>query len=399
VFHASRFSTPRRSRSSLALAQSRHELDTFEHALAAADARVTADCSTQEGWLDQVRSGLLALLEFFDAEPALARICVVDGAGPAVLARRREVLDRLARMLDDQHAPARSFPPVLTAQAVVGGVLAVLHAQLSSSHPGKLADLHGQLMSFTVLPFLGARAARRELSRPLDATPVPMRRSAALELLQDPGKRLNHHLTQRVLKVIGSDPGLSNRGVARRAGVKDEGHTSRLLSRLERLGLIEDARRAESAATSKAWRLTASGAELERAITHEPAAAPERKASADPPSRAMPADLLGRPGARLNNRTVSVLRVIAAEPGLANAEVAERIGVKAKSHASRVLARLSRHGLIENTVDTPLPFEANAWRLTASGRELERAVRDGSKPISTRASSTPRRVITTKENR
>ena len=53
--------------------------------------------------------------------------------------------------------------------------------------------------------------------------------------------------------LIAADPGLNNRGVARRAGVKDEGHASRLLSRLERLALIENTRTAWSPAAPKAW--------------------------------------------------------------------------------------------------------------------------------------------------
>ena len=122
----------------------------------------------QHGWVDGVRAGLVALLELFDEEPVLARYLVVGSAqaGPAVLARRREVLERVAVLLDDERAPARAYPPPLTAHAVASGVLGVLSARLSEPEPGVLAELAGPLMSFTVMPFLGARAARRELRRP-----------------------------------------------------------------------------------------------------------------------------------------------------------------------------------------------------------------------------------------
>jgi hypothetical protein len=110
----------------------------FEQALALAAGPATAAYEAQEGWADRVRAGLFALLEFFDQEPALARLCVLDSAqaGPAVLARRSEVLDRLARVLDDERAPARGYPPPLTAQAVVNGVLGVLHQRLQDPSPG-----------------------------------------------------------------------------------------------------------------------------------------------------------------------------------------------------------------------------------------------------------------------
>ena len=33
-----------------------------------------------ERWVDRMRAGLLALLEFFDSEPRLARLCVIYSA-------------------------------------------------------------------------------------------------------------------------------------------------------------------------------------------------------------------------------------------------------------------------------------------------------------------------------
>ena len=191
--------------------------------------------------------------------------CVVYSAqvGPAVLARRSEVLDRLALVLDDERAPARGYPPPLTAEAVVSGVLGVLHGRLRKLDPGVLVELSNPLMSFIVLPFLGVRAARRELSRPVDAIPAPVGRSVALDLPQDPGKR---HGAMRVLSVIGAEPGLNNREVALRAGAKDQGHISRLLARLARRGLVENTR---TQGRKNVWQLTASGKELDKAIRHE----------------------------------------------------------------------------------------------------------------------------------
>jgi DNA-binding MarR family transcriptional regulator len=83
-------------------------------------------------------------------------------------------------------------------------------------------------------------------------------------------------------------------------------------------------------------------------------------------------------GARLSDRDVSVLRVIAAEPGLSNGGVGERVEVNDSATASWVLARLVRRGLIESSSDAPAPFAPNSWRLTASGIELDAAIRDES---------------------
>ena len=53
-------------------------------------------------WRERVRGGLGVILGFFDREPALARVCVVHSqqGGPAILARREEVLARLAGVID-----------------------------------------------------------------------------------------------------------------------------------------------------------------------------------------------------------------------------------------------------------------------------------------------------------
>ncbi len=54
-------------------------------------------------WRERVRMGLLVILGFFDREPALARVCVVQAlrGGAGVLERREEVLAGLAAVLDE----------------------------------------------------------------------------------------------------------------------------------------------------------------------------------------------------------------------------------------------------------------------------------------------------------
>jgi DNA-binding MarR family transcriptional regulator len=554
------------------------QLEAFEQALALAAGQTSLAFCARDGWVDAIRAGLLALLEFFDEEPGLARYLVVHSAqaGAAVLERRAEVLDQLAGLLDDERAPARAYPPPLSAQAVVSGVLGVVQARLSRPRVGALVQLAAPLMSFTVLPFLGFRAARRELAYPFESGAVP------LELVHDRGGSLNSRASS-VVVVIAAEPGLNNREVAGRAGIKNDGQCSRLLARLERLGLIENTADADRRGAAKAWRLTLSGEQLEarirrelaepgatsafelprefagrvddravrllRAIGDQPwlrsaelaqragiadgiaaarrleslvglglavseteadqrgtpkvwrltpageqldaalprgAPAPPRSVAFElmresggrlsgnavsalsviggepglsnneiavrvgiadensmskllarlakrgllentrnggrcnawyltpagenteravwqetPPAeqRKLAHDQLRERGGRLNHRVVSVLRIIAAEPGHSNQEISERVGIDAKGHASTLLARLARYGLIENLAVDPAPFEANAWQLTNNGSELETAIRDEANSPSARRSRDARGTITTKERR
>jgi AcrR family transcriptional regulator/DNA-binding MarR family transcriptional regulator len=238
--------------------------------IAAQRARIAFDSET--AWVDRVRAGLHALLELFDEEPALAELCVVQSAaaGPETLARRKEVLEQLARVLDEGSANSRreSSPP-LAAEGVVGGAIGILHARLLKADPEPMVDLLGPLMSFIVLPFLGEGAARKELERPAPSTPSrarPVDRGAGVvESLQI---RLTYR-TIRVLAAIAADPGLSNAHVSERAGVTDQGQISKLLARLARMDLVENVGGGQAKGEPNAWRLTAKGRQLQRTIGRE----------------------------------------------------------------------------------------------------------------------------------
>jgi DNA-binding MarR family transcriptional regulator len=338
-------------------------VEAFEQALALVAERAGTAFRAEDGWLDRVRAGLRALLEFFDEEPALARYLVVYSAqaGPVVQARRGEVLDRLARVLDDEHAPARSYPPPLTAQAVVSGALGVLYERLSGPDPPPQVELTGPLMSFVVLPFLGARAARSELRRPVNSTAAPAH-VVSLDLLQDPGAGMENHLTVRVLRVLAAEPGLSNSELAERLGIADARQISRDLARAARQGLIRNTRDATGSESTNAWRPTASGEEFLAAITRKAAEA-----------ASMAADVPEEFGGRMERRAVAVLRVIVDQPWLYTSEIAPRAGVDS-AEISTVLADLRKLGVVDGVRDVRFKGSPKAWLPTASGEELDRAI-------------------------
>lgn len=244
-------------------------LEAIEQTVALAAQRARAAYETQLSWVDRMRAGLQALLEFFDEEPALAQLCVVQSttAGPAALARRRELLDQLAGIVDEGRTVASREPPPLAAEGVVGGTLGVVHSRLLKPDGRALVELLGPLMSFIALPYLGSGAARRELHRPL-----PAARCRPSERARKPVEGLDMRLTYRTVRVlaaIAAEPGLSNSQISHRAGVTDQGQISKLLSRLARLQLIENTGQGQRKGASNAWRLTHRGEAVERAIRHE----------------------------------------------------------------------------------------------------------------------------------
>ncbi len=126
-----------------------------------------------------------------------------------------------------------------------------------------LLGLLSSLMAVVVLPYLGTDAAQRELERP-----APRRRRAA-RAPRDPLRDLDMRLTYRtvvVLAAIASHPGSSNRGIATAAGIVDQGQISKLLARLQALGLIANAGGDHSKGEPNAWDLTSRGEDVQRSL-------------------------------------------------------------------------------------------------------------------------------------
>jgi hypothetical protein len=144
------------------------ELATLDHALTHAANCARAAYDDSEPWAVRVRAALRTLLELFDEQPKLAELCVMQSAmiGPGALARREQILAGLARAIDEgRNSTRRQPPPPLTARGVVAGTIGAVRARLQQPDPEPLIELLNPLMSFIVLPYLGAGAARRELAR------------------------------------------------------------------------------------------------------------------------------------------------------------------------------------------------------------------------------------------
>ncbi|MGA9874189.1 MAG: TetR/AcrR family transcriptional regulator [Solirubrobacteraceae bacterium] len=225
-------------------------------------------------WREKLRAGLVALLQFLEFDRGRGGLAIVGapGAGPVVLERRRHVLAQIIAVVDLGRVEGGQGdgPPSLTAEGVVGGVLSLLHARMLESDSAPPIELLGPLMSMLVLPYLGAAAARRELSQPIP----PALDGAEGGPPSDPLRDLDMRLTYRTIRVLlavgelgerGSDP--SNREVGDAAGIRDQGQISKLLSRLEHLGLIRNAGEPRVRGEPNAWTLTERGVEVQAVLS------------------------------------------------------------------------------------------------------------------------------------
>ena len=233
------------------------------------------------GWRERVRDGLRVILGFLDREPALARMLVVEAlrGGPVVQARRERALALLAQAIDAGRAAgsrAADCTP-LTAEGLVGAAFGIVYARLAHETRKPLSGLLGELMGMIVLPYLGPAAARAERARALPHTqaPTPAVVPSSLALTNgDPLRALPMRVTYRtarVLECVEREPGVSNRGVADAAGVKDQGQISKLLARLERLGLTRNTGEgAHSKGEPNAWTLTPLGEQVAQRLRVSP---------------------------------------------------------------------------------------------------------------------------------
>ncbi len=265
-------------------------LGAFDDAIVRASRCVLDAYDPDAMWVDRVRTALTAVLRFLDADRRAGQLLIVGslGAGHRALERRRRGIAQIIALIDQgrNEGKAGSELPPLTAEGIVGGVLSVLHARLLGNSPSLDVDdsrpgspppapegdsplaLAGPLMGMIVLPYLGPAAARRELARPAPAmsgrpTPIPA----------DPLRDVQMRLTYRTVRVLmalaelsarGAYP--SNREIGLASGMQDQGQISKLLTRLSRLGLIENSPAGHARGAPNAWMLTDKGAEIEQAV-------------------------------------------------------------------------------------------------------------------------------------
>lgn len=221
-------------------------------------------------WLGRMRGGLWELLCLLEREPALARVLLVHSAyGAGAVQREREAqIARLVALIDEGRHAARpgAGANALTAEGVAGAALAILRRRIAQGERVSLCELHGELSAMIVLPYLGAAAARREQTR---AAPQLSRPRTAVSLGSDPLAELPMRLTYRTaraLEGIARRPRSSNRHVGQYAGITDQGQISKLLGRLERLGLVANDGGGHSRGEPNAWTLTPAGDSIVRAI-------------------------------------------------------------------------------------------------------------------------------------
>lgn len=235
-------------------------LAAYDATVALIGARLRRPRATPETWPQCVSAVLEELLALLDEDPAGARMLVLEApaAGPAALAARARVLADFQPLLDSGRtaAPHAARVPAPVAEAVIAGAHGVIHARLLERSAEPLGALLPALTYIALVPYLGSERALGELSRER-----PPRASASPHTRGGGPARLAWSLpyqSQRCLRHIQAHPDASSQAVRRGLGFRHLSQVSRILAKLERLGLAQTSR---SPGKPHAWRLTPIGAE------------------------------------------------------------------------------------------------------------------------------------------
>lgn len=141
-------------------------LAAFEAILAHLEEHLAGVARQRSDWPDQVVAVLRASLEFFAAEPDLARFCLVEAitATPAIATRMREVVLTGVPYMRAGRArrPADAEPlPDSTEDSLLGGLLTLASRAVLAGDAASLPGLLPDLVEFAVAPYLGPEEARR----------------------------------------------------------------------------------------------------------------------------------------------------------------------------------------------------------------------------------------------
>jgi AcrR family transcriptional regulator len=130
-------------------------------------ARLREAQSGPEGWLERTRAGIAAYLRWLAAEPALARVFLIEvgAAGPVAAERRERLRDRYADVMRDLQDDARAEIPALPRlpaevfHALVAAVDELVVRRIRESGATALPELEPVLLYLQVALLAGPQVA------------------------------------------------------------------------------------------------------------------------------------------------------------------------------------------------------------------------------------------------
>ena len=123
--------------------------------------RISEAHAAHEDWLERTRAGIVAYLRWLAAEPALARVFLIEvaAAGPRALERRERLRDRYAELMRERRLEGQSRLPIEIFHAVVAAVDDVVVRHIREHGAEDLPELEPVLLYLQVALLAGPRVA------------------------------------------------------------------------------------------------------------------------------------------------------------------------------------------------------------------------------------------------
>ncbi len=117
-------------------------------------------------WPDRVRKSVAAMLDWFAADPAAARVTIVELAavGPESRERFQEIFERFSRILEEGREGSTTPDPQRpqAAELAIGVGLARVYEEVIRGRATELPNLLPGLTYEILVPFIGEEAARAQ---------------------------------------------------------------------------------------------------------------------------------------------------------------------------------------------------------------------------------------------
>jgi AcrR family transcriptional regulator len=249
----------------------------LDGALARAAPLVLEAFAKEDSWQDGMRSALAEMLAFFDEEPALARVCLLElgTAAPVVREHRERILGAFAALVLARVENEVSHASPLAAEGTYASVVGIVNARLVESKQQPLLELLGPLMGIIVAPFMDKTQVALEVERGEElAREMLKQRAPGMAHHEDvsidvPAVLLDPraHRARRCLLYLAQHPGASNREIATGTGITRHEQTSRLLTRLTHMGLLT--KHPTTPGQANAWTLTQPGQQIAQTLTKQ----------------------------------------------------------------------------------------------------------------------------------
>lgn len=132
------------------------------------EAKVRAAYTEPGSWVDRVRNGLTAVLDWFSKDATVARFTLIEltAVGPAARTRFQADFGRFVTLMDEGLDGDAARPDLAQATSLaVGATLARVYGEVVLDRSAELPSLLPELVYEVLVPFLGEEVARSEQGR------------------------------------------------------------------------------------------------------------------------------------------------------------------------------------------------------------------------------------------